>query len=91
MSTVAAMLSLPPARALLGTITQDRTGLIDRYTMELDYPFAPSPPAAPGTLPEFAGSSLSTAVKEQWGLRLVPSKGQLKVIVLESAQPPIGN
>ena len=91
MFTVAEMLSLPPARALLGTITQDRTGLTDRYTMELDYPFAPSPPAAPAAPPEFAGPSLSTAVQEQWGLRLVPSKGRLKVIVVESAQPPTGN
>jgi uncharacterized protein (TIGR03435 family) len=67
--------------------------------MELDYPFTPSPSAAP---PEFAGpslstgtpwlrSSLSTAVREQWGLRLVPSKGQLRVIVVESAQLPTGN
>jgi len=91
MFTVAEMLSLPPARALLGTITQDRTGLTGRYTMELDYLFAPSAPAVPAALPEFAGPSLSTAVQEQWGLRLVPGKGQLKVIVVESAQPPIGN
>jgi len=41
MFTVAEMLSLPPARALLGTITQDRTGLTDRYTMKLDLPFCP--------------------------------------------------
>jgi uncharacterized protein (TIGR03435 family) len=34
---------------------------------------------------------LSTAVREQWGLRLVPSKGQLKVIVVESAKPPTDN
>jgi len=88
MSTVASVLSLPPARALLGTITQDRTGLTDRYTMELDYPFPTAAPAAP---PEFAGPSLSTAVQEQWGLRLVPSKGRLKVVVVESAQPPAGN
>jgi uncharacterized protein (TIGR03435 family) len=91
MLTVAEMLSLPPARALLGRITQDRTGLTDRYTMELDYPFAPSPPAAPGAPPEFAGPSLSTAVREQWGLRLVPSKGRVKVIVVESAQRPTDN
>src|SRR5262245_12882977 len=91
MSTVAAMLSLPPARALLGTITQDRTGLTDRYTMELDYTFAPTAPAAPGAPPELSGPSLFTAVREQWGLRLVPSKGQLKVIVVESAQPPTNN
>jgi uncharacterized protein (TIGR03435 family) len=34
---------------------------------------------------------LSTAVQEQWGLRLVPSKGQLKAIVVESAQRPTGD
>jgi uncharacterized protein (TIGR03435 family) len=59
--------------------------------MELDYPFAPSTPAAPGGQPEIAGPSLSTAVQEQWGLRLVPSKGRLKIIVVESAQPLTGN
>ena len=88
MFTVAEMLSLPPSRALLGTITQDRTGLTDRYTLELDYPFPSSPAAAPA---EFAGPSLPTAVREQWGLRLVPTTGQLKVLVIESAQPPAAN
>ena len=91
MFTVAEMLSLPPARALLGTVTQDRTGLTGRYTMELDYPFSPSPLATAAAPPEFAGPSLSTAVQEQWGLRLVPGKGPLTVIVIESAQPPAGN
>jgi uncharacterized protein (TIGR03435 family) len=90
MATVAELLSLPPARALLGTITHDRTGLIERYTMELDYPFAAAP-QAPAPPPEFAGPSLSTAVQEQWGLRLTPSRGRLKVIVVERAQPPTGN
>jgi uncharacterized protein (TIGR03435 family) len=91
MLTVGELLSLPPARALLGAVTQDRTGLTDRYTMELDYPFAPPGPAAPAAPLEFAGPSLSTAVREQWGLRLVPSKGRLKLIVVESAQLPTGN
>jgi uncharacterized protein (TIGR03435 family) len=91
MSTVAEMLSLPPARALLGTVTLDRTGLTDRYTLELDYLFAATGPAAPAAQPEFAGPSLSTAVQEQWGLRLVPDKGRLKLITVESAQLPAGN
>ena len=90
MFTVAELLSLPPARVLLGTITQDGTGLTDRYSMELDYPFA-SPGPAPATPPEFAGPSLSTAVREQWGLRPVPSKGRLKVLIVDSAQLPAGN
>jgi uncharacterized protein (TIGR03435 family) len=90
MTTVAEVLSLPPGRTLLGTITQDRTGLSGRYTMELDYPF-PVSPAAGAPAPEFAGPSLSTAVREQWGLRLLPAKGPLDVIVVESAQLPTGN
>ena len=45
MQTVAQMLSLPPARALLGTIVDDQTGLSGRYTMELDYPFPQQSPA----------------------------------------------
>jgi uncharacterized protein (TIGR03435 family) len=87
MFTVAEMLSLPPSRALLGTITQDHTGLTERYTMELDYPFGP---ATAGGVPELGGS-LADAVREQWGLRLVRSKGAVKVIVVESAQRPSEN
>lgn len=90
MFTVAEMLSLPPGRALLGAVTQDRTGLTGRYTLELDYFFPPSPAAAQ-TQPEFAAPSLSTAVQEQWGLRLAPAKGQLRVVVVESAQLPTEN
>ena len=86
MSTVAQMLSLPPGRVLLGTITMDRTGLTGRYTLDLDYLFTGA-----ATPPEFAGPSLPTAIKEQWGLRLVPDKGRLKLLVIDSAQPPAAN
>jgi uncharacterized protein (TIGR03435 family) len=88
MAIVAELLSLPPARALLGTITQDRTGLTGRYAMELDYLFAAGPAAAAS---ELGAPSLATAVREQWGLRLVPGKGPLEAFVIESAQLPTGN
>jgi uncharacterized protein (TIGR03435 family) len=91
MFTVAEMLSLPPGRAALGGVTQDRTGLTDRYTMELDYPFTQSLPAPGGAQPEFASPSLADAVREQWGLRLVRTKGTLKVIIVASAEPPTEN
>ena len=90
MVTVAEILSLPPSRALLGTITQDHTGLTDRYTMDLDFPF-PAQGTSATKPPEFAGPSLPTAVLEQWGLRLTPSKGWLKVATIESAQLPASN
>jgi uncharacterized protein (TIGR03435 family) len=88
MGTVAELLSLPPARALLGTITQDRTGLAGRYVLELDYLFTGASPAA---APEFGAPSLATAVREQWGLRLVPGKGPLDSFVIDSAQLPTPN
>jgi len=86
MSTAAQMLSLPPGRVLLNTITVDRTGLTGRYTLDLDYLFTGSAPP-----PDFAGPSLSTAIKEQWGLRLVPGKARLKLLIIDSAQPPTPN
>jgi uncharacterized protein (TIGR03435 family) len=78
MRTVASLLSLPPARALLGNITEDHTGLTGRYTLELDFVF-PASPDAP---------SLTTALKEQLGLRVVPGKGTFKTIRVESAHLP---
>jgi uncharacterized protein (TIGR03435 family) len=91
MSTVAEVLSLPPARALLGTIVADQTGLTGRYTMELDYPFPPQRPADAAAPANFGLPSLFTAVQEQWGLRVVPGKGPFRLVVVESAQLPSAN
>lgn len=91
MFTVAEVLSLPPARMLLGTIVADQTGLRGRYTMELDYPFPPQRPADPAAPADFGLPSLFTAVQEQWGLRLVPGKGPFRLVVVESAQLPSAN
>ena len=88
MFTVAEVLSLPPGRALLGTIVADQTGLTGRYTMELDYPFPPQGTVNP---PDVVLPSLSTAVQEQWGLRIVPGKGPFKLVTIESAQLPTPN
>jgi uncharacterized protein (TIGR03435 family) len=58
--------------------------------MELDFLFPATGPGA-GPPPEFANPSLPTAVREQWGLRLVPGEGTLKVFVIEHAQQPAEN
>ena len=82
MFTVAEILSLPQARGLLGGLTGDQTGLTGRYTLELDFAFAPADPAGP---------SLPTAIREQWGLKLVPGQAPFRATVIESAQLPAGN
>ena len=90
MFSVAEVLSLPQSRSLLGTIVDDQTGLTGRYTMELDYVFAPQRASDPAA-PVFGPPSLVTAIQEQWGLRLVPGQGPFRLVVVESAQVPTAN
>ena len=91
MFSVAEVLSLPVGRQLLGNIVVDQTGLKGRYTMDLDYTFAPPRPLDAATPPEFAGPSLFTAVREQWGLRIVPGQGPFRAVMIENAQMPAAN
>jgi uncharacterized protein (TIGR03435 family) len=91
MFSVAEALSLPMGRAALGGMVEDRTGLAGRYTLKLEYPFGLPRRLDPAASPEFGPPSLVTAVREQWGLKLEPAKGSLKVLVVESAQLPTEN
>jgi uncharacterized protein (TIGR03435 family) len=89
--SAAELLSLPGARALLGTIVQDHTGVEGRYTMRLDYEFARARPVDPAAQPEFAGPSLFQAVREQWGLKLEKAEGTLNMVIVESVERPAEN
>jgi uncharacterized protein (TIGR03435 family) len=89
MFAVAEMLSVQ--RPSLGRIVEDRTGLTGRYRMELEFQFAPLRAGQPAAPADPEGPSIFTAVREQWGLKLEPSKGSLEVIVVDSAQPPTEN
>ena len=91
MFSVAEVLSLPQGRALLGGMVGDATGLKARFTMDLDYQFPPPRLADPRATPEFAGPALSTAIREQWGLRIQPGQAPFRLVVIESAQLPTGN
>jgi uncharacterized protein (TIGR03435 family) len=89
MFSAADLLSLPMSRTLLGRVVQDRTGLAGRYKIDLDYPFVlprNSDPTAPNPRP-----SLFTVIREQWGMKLEPSRGQFKRIVVDDAQRPTEN
>src|SRR5262245_53552103 len=76
-------------RTLLGRVVQDRTGLTGRYKIDLDYPFVllrNSDLTAQDPRP-----SLFTVIREQWGMKLEPSRGQFKRIVVDDAQRPTEN
>lgn len=83
MIPVAEMLSTQ--RRLLGKIVQDRTGLPGPYNIDFEFDFAAA------NQPDYTGPSIFTALKEQLGLKLEPSKGQLQVLVVESAGAPDEN
>jgi uncharacterized protein (TIGR03435 family) len=91
MYSAADLLSLPMSRNLLGSVVQDRTGLTGRYKMELEYKFTAPRPLDPALSPDNSQPSLSTAIREQWGLKLEPAQGPFKVFVVESVQPPAEN
>ncbi|HEY6341165.1 MAG TPA: TIGR03435 family protein [Bryobacteraceae bacterium] len=80
MIPLAEMLSVQ--RALLGMIVQDHTGLTGLYNIELDFDFNTA------NRPDYTGTSIFTALKEQLGLKLEASKGPLQVLAVESASTP---
>lgn len=85
-----------------GRIVQDRTGLTGRYDYDLQ--FTPDSQLAGrgpgGGLPQNAENprpidsnalSIFTAVQEQLGLRLESTRGQVELLVIDSAEPLVEN
>ena len=76
----------------------DKTGIAGRFDLQLE--FAPDQ-ATPGVRPpvpeepvgagEPGGPSIFTAIQEQLGLRLIPGKGPVDVLVVERVERPSGN
>lgn len=66
-------------------IVQDRTGLAGGFDFELAWSGSglKAAPGAPSELP-----SVFTALQEQLGLRLEPSRGPVEVLVIDSAERP---
>jgi len=75
----------------LGRTTVDRTGLTGRFDMDLQWTMGPPggadlSSAAAGVLP--SGTSLVTAIQEQLGLRLEPTKEAVDVLVIDRVEQP---
>lgn len=64
----------------------DKTGLGGGYDFTLDWAADNSPAAVDGSAP-----TLFTALQEQLGLKLEPSKTMQEMVVIESAEKPSGN
>lgn len=87
MSYLAFMLS-----RLLDRNVVDRTGLTKNYDVTLDFArdFGLRPDGASASPPP-EGPSIFTALKEQAGLKLEPSRGPVEFLVVERAERPAAN
>jgi uncharacterized protein (TIGR03435 family) len=83
---------------LTGRATRDKTGLTGRYdfTMKLDLQMVlalaqkmgANIPAAAANIPQADGSSLTTALNEQLGLKLESTRGPVDVLIIDSMEAP---
>jgi uncharacterized protein (TIGR03435 family) len=81
----------------------DRTGLKAKYTFTLEFADDRTQPTMPraaadgdlrasnGPPPESSGPSIFTALQEQIGLKLVPAKGPVEVLVIDHIERPSEN
>ncbi len=68
-----------------GVVVRDRTGLEGTYAVELSFS-RPGAPADPNGPPE-----IFTAIQEQLGLKLVPERAQVPVLVVDRIERPSEN
>jgi len=78
---------------LVGTPTVDRTKLDGYYfaSVRVRPDQAPTIPFSPGAAPSQDGPTVSEAVEEQLGLRLVDAEDEAEVLVIDSAERPCEN
>jgi bla regulator protein BlaR1 len=91
MAHLANMLSIPLTN--LGRPVVDQTGLTGEFDIDFDFQFrvpGPNGEAAPVD-PLNEGPSLFTALQEQLGLKLEPSRGLIEMLVIDSAEKPLEN
>ena len=69
----------------VGRIVEDKTGLKDKYDVNLRW----TPEGRPETAD--SGPSIFTALQEQLGLKLVPAKGPVDTIVVDHVEQPTPN
>jgi uncharacterized protein (TIGR03435 family) len=81
--------------AATGRTVQDRTGLSGRYDWEMTFDRAVRPQTAPqpgsNASQPSDSPSVTTALQEQLGLKLEPTRGPVEILVIDSAALPNAN
>lgn len=81
--------------ATTGRVVQDRTGLTGLYDWEMTFDGAVRPqnlqqPGSDASLPSDS-PSVTTALQDQLGLKLEPTRGPVEILVIDSAAMPNAN
>jgi len=76
-------------RLILDRPVIDKTGIATYFQIQLR--FAPDDSAAPSTDPGTDAPGIFQAIQEQLGLKLVPAKGPVDVLVIDHIERPSGN
>ena len=69
----------------------DKTGLTGKYDLDLKWTPEPMYAAGPDNGADDPGGSIFTALREQLGLRLVPSKGPVDTLIVDHLERPSEN
>jgi uncharacterized protein (TIGR03435 family) len=81
----------------LGRVVVNQTGMHGRYELILKWApdeagsSRPGTSDAAGSVTDVSGPSIFTAIQEQLGLKLVPQKGPVSVLVIDQAEMPSEN
>ena len=85
---------VPFLSANLNRVVVDRTGLLDRYDMDLKWTPDATSSGSAGAAPAGADPnavSIFTALQEQLGLRLTATRAMVDVLVIDSLEHPTPN
>ena len=71
----------------------DRTGIAGAVDYQVEFAFPMGPTASPGANepPPDQGTTLTEALREQLGLKLEPTRAELRVLVIDHVARPSGN
>lgn len=75
----------------VGKPVHDATGLTGNYDIKLHYRPDETGPATGDTAADNDAPSVFSALQEQLGLKLVPSKGPVEILIVDSAEKPSAN
>jgi uncharacterized protein (TIGR03435 family) len=87
MAALARMLVVPAGR-----LVEDRTGLAGGFDFDLAFTMdGAAPPGAQAPAPDANAPSIFTALEEQLGLKLEPTRAPVEVLVIDRVERPTAN